>query len=69
MLAIAYIVPLPKLEGLYILYGSKVVYLFTLIFVLSAAFLLNFIGGFATLILGIVFAVIGVLIHLNNWSK
>ena len=69
MLAIAYIVPLPKLEGLDILYGSKVVYIFTLIFVLSTAFLLNFVGGITILILGILFAIIGVIIHLKNWAK
>ena len=69
VVAISYLLPLPGLDGIKIIFGSRLLYAMVLAFVLVSAFLLNFIEGYATLILGIIAAGVGGLIYLHHWSK
>lgn len=55
-LAISNMLPIPKLDGGLIFFGSKLLYLFSLVFVLGCAFLVYFLTVLPTLILSLIFA-------------
>ena len=62
MIALSNMFPLPGLDGIKVLFGSRLWYIFSASFVLASAFLLNFVSGFSALILGLLIALF-VLFH------
>ena len=60
VIAISYMLPLPGLDGLKVFFGSKLLYIFSVIFILTTAFLLNFVGGFAALFIGLIFGLLAI---------
>ena len=57
-LAISNMLPIPKLDGGLIFFKSKLLYLFSIVFVLGCAFLIYFLTILPTLILSLIFATI-----------
>lgn len=55
-LAISNMLPIPKLDGGLIFFGSKLIYLFSLVFILGCTFLIYFLTIFPALILSLIFA-------------
>lgn len=51
IIAIVYMFPFPGLDGIKVFFGSKLLYIFSIIFILTSAFLLNFINGIIVLVL------------------
>ncbi len=66
VISISYMFPLPGLDGIKIYFGSKLLYIFSLIFILSSAFLLNFISGVSALIISVIFALICLINYFYN---
>lgn len=58
MIAISYMIPLPKTNGSIIFFGSKILYTFSLIFILITALLLKFINPLLTILIAALFALI-----------
>lgn len=56
--AICYMLPFPGLDGAKVFFGSRLLYLFSVVFILLSAFLLNFLNGFLVLILSLLIALI-----------
>lgn len=72
MIAISYMFPLPGLDGLRVFFGSKLMYIFSIVFILTAAFFLNFVSGISALLLALIFgltALISYFYKLNSKSK
>ena len=69
IIAISYMAPLPGLDGLKIFFGSRLLYTFSLIFILVCAFLLNFVTGFVALGIALLFALIALCIHFRLFVK
>ena len=61
--AVCYMLPLPGLDGIKVLFGSRLLYVFSAAFILISAFLLNFLNGF--IVLGVSLAI--ALIILANY--
>ena len=55
-LAISNMLPIPKLDGGLIFFGSKLLYTFGIVFILGCAFLIYFLTMLPTLILSLIFA-------------
>ena len=55
-LAISNMLPLPKLDGGLIFFGSKLLYIFSIVFILGSSFLIYFLTILPTLILSLLFA-------------
>lgn len=59
IIAISYMLPFPGLDGLKIFFGSRLLYVFSIIFILITVFLLNFVSGISALFIGLIFGIIG----------
>ena len=55
MISISYMFPLPGLDGLKVFFGSRLLYIFSIVFILTAAFFLNFVSGLSALLLALLF--------------
>lgn len=66
MLAISYMLPLPKLNGSTIFFGSKILYTLSFIFILLTALLLNFVEPLLATFIAIVCAMIITIKYIIN---
>jgi len=60
-IAITNMIPLPNLDGFHILLTSRPIYVFSIVFILTTALLLNFISPILTLIISLLIATLGVI--------
>ena len=67
--AVSYMLPFPGLDGIKVFFGSKLLYIFSFVFVLLSAFLLNFVNGFIVLILSLIAALTILINYFYRHSK
>lgn len=69
MMALSFMLPLPNLLGLQILFGSKPLYVFSTAFILTATLLLNILSSFYTILTAIILATFVFIAYLWQFYK
>ncbi|MBI2671496.1 hypothetical protein HYX16_01040 [Candidatus Woesearchaeota archaeon] len=68
-IAISYMLPFPGLDGIKVLFGSRYLYLASILFILISSLLLNFINGTAVLILSLIISLTALIVYFYRKNK
>jgi Zn-dependent protease len=67
--AISYMLPFPGLDGIKVLFGSRYLYLVSILFILISSLLLNFINGTSVLIISLIISLTALLVYFYRKNK